>query len=131
MMVMTSVSDRPVTEPAGTTGAIVALRAARRVRDSPPPCSSCAAGPVRLATAGRVRRPGGRSASSGRWGGRVPGKPVGLSNDPDMAVVQLEAGRLGLAHELMIVRGDHDRGAEPVELDEQPQQATPHLRVDV
>ena len=36
MMVMTTVSDRPVTEPAGTIGALVRLRAVRRVR----PCVS-------------------------------------------------------------------------------------------
>jgi hypothetical protein len=34
MMVMTRVSDRPVTDPAGTIGVVVALRAARRVRAS-------------------------------------------------------------------------------------------------
>ena len=32
MMVITTVSDRPVTEPAGTIGALVRLRAALRVR---------------------------------------------------------------------------------------------------
>ena len=50
MMVMTTVSERPVTEPAGTIGALVRLRAALRVRPcvSPPPCSSRDAGPVRV-----------------------------------------------------------------------------------
>ena len=32
MMVITTVSDRPVTDPAGTIGALVRLRATRRVR---------------------------------------------------------------------------------------------------
>jgi hypothetical protein len=31
-MVITTVSDRPVTDPAGTIGALVRLRAVRRVR---------------------------------------------------------------------------------------------------
>ena len=53
MMVMTSVSERPVTEPAGTIGAVVWLGSVRclRMRDAGSPASSvegalCVGGPV-------------------------------------------------------------------------------------
>src|SRR5688572_9577117 len=110
MMVMTRVSDRPVTEPAGTMGADGALRElVRRVRVSPVPAST-----VRPPAEG-ARRAWKRSAASRTRGEEVPAAPdapdhsVGLSNDPDMALVQLQARRLGLAHELMIVGSDQDR----------------------
>ena len=50
MMVITTVSERPVTEPAGTIGALVILRADLRVRPwpSPAPRSSRLAGAVRV-----------------------------------------------------------------------------------
>src|SRR5262245_5187865 len=131
MMVMTSVSERPVTDPAGTIGAGGALRPERRGLPSPP--SARAVRPVRPVPAG-ARRAWRRSAASRARGDGGPDavvQPVGLSNDPDMALVQLQARRLGLTHQLVIVGSDQDRGAEPVELDEQPQEAARHLRVDV
>ena len=48
-----------------------------------------------------------------------------------MAVVQLDARRLGLPHQLVIVGGDDDRGPQAVELDEEAQETARHLRVDV
>ena len=45
--------------------------------------------------------------------------------------MHLDARRLELPHQLMVVCRDHDRGSEPVQLDEQAQKATRHLRVDV
>src|SRR5262245_23311995 len=122
MMVITSVSERPVTEPAGTMGADGPVRTDRRLRRSGP--ESYLAPPRNPVRAwGCARRAWNRSAASRTRG------PV--SNDPDMAVVQLQARRLGLTHELVIVRSDQNRGAEAVELDEQAQEATAHLRVDV
>jgi hypothetical protein len=50
MMVMTSVSERPVTEPAGTIGAVVWVGSGRRVRErvrvSVVPTSRAGGGPV-------------------------------------------------------------------------------------
>jgi hypothetical protein len=61
MMVMTRVSERPVTEPAGTIGAVVWLELARRDRvgASAPPVSSLGGGRVRpvVCVAGPVRAP--------------------------------------------------------------------------
>jgi hypothetical protein len=54
MMVMTSVSERPVTEPAGTIGAVVWLGSLRR----------------------RERLRGARSPGSSLGGGAVSGGPV-------------------------------------------------------
>ena len=48
-----------------------------------------------------------------------------------MAVVQLQARRFELPHELMIVGGNDDRRAKPVEFDEQTQETPRHLWVDV
>ena len=45
--------------------------------------------------------------------------------------MHLDARRLELPHQLMVVCRDHDRGSEPVQFDEQAQKATRHLRVDV
>ncbi len=76
---------------------------------------------------------GRRKHSLAPCGTKVP-RPCGrsgLSYDPDMAVVQLQAGGFELTHELMIVGGDQDGGTKPVELDEKAQQASRHLRVDV
>src|SRR6516225_5329466 len=136
MMVMTSVSERPVTEPAGTIGAAVCLGSARRERvRGPSPGSSLVGGPVRTPVVVKAGAPVcGPSKASCSMRGRVgcsAGGPVGLSYDPDMAVMQLQPRRFGLAHQLMVVRGDDDRGPEPIELDEKPQQAACHLRVDV
>src|SRR5262245_49869645 len=61
MMVMTSVSERPVTEPAGTIGAAVCLASARRER-----------GVGRAAL-----RPGGAARAAARRGGAGGGGPVG------------------------------------------------------
>src|SRR5215467_6661465 len=131
MMVMTSVSERPVTEPAGTIGAAVWLGLPRRERVRGPSPGSSFGGPVRPPPVVKVDVPvcGSNASCSARW--RSVGGPVGLSYDPDMAVVQLQPRRFGLPHQLMVVRGDDDRGPEPVELDEQTQQAARHLRVDV
>src|SRR5262245_59787971 len=103
MMVMTRVSERPVTDPAGTIGAVGALRAARRVRGSPTspserplanpvrPLPGCARSAWKRSAASRVRGPD--AGAPGHPGD--PGDPEGLSNDPDMAVVQLQARCLG------------------------------------
>src|SRR5262245_54958028 len=120
MMVMTRVSERPVTEPAGTIGAVVWLGSLRRVRpvgDSRPPAvSSFSGGRVRsvVCVGAAVVVPGKASCSRRGGAGCAGGGPVGLSYDPDMAVVQLQTRRLGLPHQLVVVRGDDDRGAEPV-----------------
>ena len=45
--------------------------------------------------------------------------------------MELQPGRPELAHQLMIVRGDDDRRAKPVQFNEQAQQAARHLRIDV
>src|SRR5262245_45512018 len=105
MMVITSVSERPVTEPAGTIGATGALRTDRRVRGS---ASGLAPPRKPVRPWGCARSAWNRSAASRTRGAVESGHPVGLSNDPDMAVLQLQARRLGLAHELVIVRGDQD-----------------------
>ena len=42
-----------------------------------------------------------------------------------------EARRVELVHQGIIVRRDNDRGAQPVELDEQAQQAVADDRIDV
>src|SRR5215813_6957030 len=118
MMVMTSVKDRPVTDPAGTIGALICEGSVRRGRWLTW-VGGCVTGPVSKSWPWRVR-----------LGSRVGG-PVGRSYDPDMTFVQFQARRLGLPHQLMIMGGDDDRGAEPVELDEQPQQPARHLRIDV
>src|SRR5215472_12506249 len=131
MMVMTSVSERPVTEPAGTIGAAVWLRTVRRerVRGEPSPGSSLRT-PVVVAKA-PVCGPPKVSCSTRERDGLSAGGPVGLSYDPDMALMQLQPRRFGLPHQLMVVRGDDNRGPEPVELDKKTQQPASHLRVHV
>ena len=57
MMVMTTVSERPVTEPAGTIGALVRLRADLRVRPWPSPAAAVEpAGGCRARAAGAAQR---------------------------------------------------------------------------
>jgi hypothetical protein len=48
-----------------------------------------------------------------------------------MAVVEHEPRRIELIHQRMIVGRDDDRRAEPVELDEQAQQAIADDRIDI
>src|SRR5215470_15395228 len=131
MMVITSVSERPVTDPAGTIGALACAWSARRARGRSaglacaywwgggPPRWACVGGPV----TGPPWKSGSRRAP---LGSRVGG-PVGRSYDPDMTLVQFETRRLGLPHQLVVVRGDDNRGAKPVEFDKEAQQAAPHL----
>src|SRR5262245_10543323 len=110
MMVITSVSDRPVTEPAGTIGAFVRFRAVRRVRASPASRSARGACPVLARPRGEpVAGPSYRAVGGAVWPDPSGGRPVGLSNNPDMAVVQLQTRRLGLAHQLVVVGGDQHR----------------------
>src|SRR5262245_65237200 len=118
MMVITSVSDRPVTDPAGTIGALACAWSARRDRGrSVGLCWSCGGRPRWTCVGGPVTGPPWKSGSSRAPLGSSVGGPVGRSYDPDMTVVQFETRRLGLPHQLMIVRGDDHRGAKPVEFD--------------
>ncbi len=48
-----------------------------------------------------------------------------------MAVVEHQARRVELVHQGIIMGGDDDRGAEPVQLDEETQQAVADRRIDV
>ncbi len=48
-----------------------------------------------------------------------------------MAVMQDEARRVEPVHQGVIVGGDDHRGAEPVQLDEQPQQPVGDDRIDI
>src|SRR5690606_3556188 len=44
---------------------------------------------------------------------------------------QHHAARIDLVHQGQVVRGDHHGGAEPVELEEKPQQAARQRRIDI
>src|SRR5262245_33623433 len=136
MMVMTSVSDLPVTDPAGTIGALACAWSGRRDRGRPLAlaCAGCCwpgRGRWLTCVGGPVTGPVWKSGSRRAPLGSSVGGPVGRSYDPDMTFVQFETRRLGLPHQLVIVGGDDDGGAEPVKLDEQAQQPARHLRIDV
>lgn len=111
MIEMTRLSELPVTDPAGTTGFWPPFLSRRLVR----PRASLRGG-TGLGRDGRAVTTSSRMSSDSRRAGRPPV----LSNNPDIPLVQFQTGRLELAHELMIVSCDHDRRAEPVQLDEEP-----------
>src|SRR6185295_11006228 len=131
-----SVSDLPVTDPAGTIGALACAWSGRRDRRRPLAlaCAGCCwlgRGRWLTCVGGPVTGPVWKSGSRRAPLGSSVGGPVGRSYDPDMTFVQFETRRLGVPHQLVIVGGDDDRGAEPIELDKEAQQPARHLRIDV
>jgi len=103
-MAITRVKDPPVTEPGGTIGAFALANFT----------TGC----------GRALN-GTGSVSTLLMAGTI--SLVKLK----AAILELHAGSRELRHELIIVRCDDNGGAEPVQLDEKPQQAARHLRIDV
>lgn len=107
MIVTTSVSELPVTDPAGTTGPPPPFR---RLRETRAGAFSFGGGGNGGGDAGASKPPETSDGSSGDRGsdGDSVGGPVGLSNDLDMAMLKLQTWDLELLHQLMIVRRDND-----------------------
>src|SRR5581483_9756155 len=114
MIVTTIVSERPVTEPAGTIGALVWCLTLVDGRCSPWSCGApglrpaCSVACVRTVVGGSAGSSNSSLALSAACDCSVRA-PDGLSNDPDMAIMKFESRRLELPHQLMVVRGDDHR----------------------
>src|SRR5689334_10921178 len=98
MMAMTAPKDRPAIESRGTI----------------------AVGPRRAAIPGMVSRSPQDRAAVLRAAVLRPTVSKGSLVDMQSSFVQDQTARVVLVHERNVVRGDHHRGAEPIEFDEQP-----------
>src|ERR1700691_4404722 len=80
------------------------------------------------ATAGKASA-GGAAASRSSQGSAMPS--IGSVVDMQASVVEDQPARVVLVHQRNIVRGNNDRGARFVELDEQSQQPLSEIGIDV
>ena len=115
MMAMTNSSARPATERAGTIG----LVADELSKPMVPPLGS------------RPSASANASSSSSSRDLRRKKRTIGLLGDLQPAVEQDQPACIHLVHEPDVMGGDHHRCAEPVELEEQPQEPPRQRRVDI
>src|SRR4249919_1584463 len=102
MMAITRVRELPVTEPGGTIGAFTLANL--------------------IAGCGRALNGTGSVVSILLMTWTISLSLLQLK----ASILELHAGSRELRHELIIVRCDDNGGAEPVQLDEKPQQAAAH-----
>src|SRR5690606_3299163 len=114
MIATTTVSARPATERSGTMGGIT--------------CSALAPG---RSERNRAARPFSTEPAARRgaaWRCFLAGR---LIIDLEMAVIQHQTPRVELVHESDVMGGDHHRGAQPVQLDEEPEEPAGEGGIDI
>src|SRR5215204_4713391 len=132
IVISRSTEDCHCAEAAPTSSAAQAQSAARKARMAMTPTSARLSAES-TGTSGALRP----SAAGGGAGAARSPRPfsdaasIALLVEVQVPVRQDEAADVELIHEAEVMGRDDDRGAEPVQLDEQPQQPARQRRVDV